>query len=192
MGEKKTICWFVLDLKIGILGKVRTFYGGVPEYYMNFPEAKIGLIFSILLHLGLFSWAFWISSESSPEIIRILPKQGSQVSIFARNQTRGRGESPTDQYTEKSLGASEVEEEINRLRKKILYPPSALERGLESECEWIVTVAENHKFKKLEEVQSCKYAIFDRAFRDALQDWEFNLPPGTKIRIPVSFRIEDK
>lgn len=159
---------------------------------MNFPEIKVGISFSIFLHLVFFSAVFWKSSESSLESISILPNKGSQVSVFARIQTRGPGESPTNQKSEKTLGASEIEEEINRLRKKILYPPSALERGLESECEWIVTVAENHKFKKMEEVQSCKYSIFDRAFREALQDWEFDLPPGTRIRIPVSFRIEKK
>jgi outer membrane biosynthesis protein TonB len=157
---------------------------------MSFHELKKGIGLSLLIHVFFFGAVFLAQYRTQPTEIAILPNIGSQIRFLARFRNPGKGDSPYQTSSATTLGATDIQEEILRLRKSIFYPPSALERGLESDCEWIVTVAENHKFKKLEEVQKCKYSIFDRAFREALQDWEFNLPPGTKIRIPVSFRIE--
>lgn len=159
-------------------------------------ETTQAMAISAILH-GVLFLGFWIYSSILPPsvpTISLQPETGSRIQWFARTTQPGVGttsdsRTPPDSDTP---GASALEREVSAIRKKILYPPQALEKGLESECEWIVTVAENRKVESMAEVKKCRYMVFREAFQAALDDWEFQLPPGTQIRIPISFRIQNE
>ncbi|WCL49402.1 LIC_10042 family TonB-like protein [Leptospira sp. GIMC2001] len=158
---------------------------------MNPFSIKFGILISIISHIFIgivFSFSYWLSSSDTE--LNFLLEKGSSSRIVARFVNKGLGDEISKQSLESQLGSTDVENDIESIQRKIIYPASALERNLESDCEWLVTVAENRKLEKLETTKKCKYGIFEKAFEDAVRDWEFASLPGTVIRIPVSFRID--
>lgn len=156
---------------------------------------KYSLISSVILHLSFLSLIFWnFDREDENQNIAIRPFEGSSIRIFSRLRPMGSGNPKTRSNPENQnqIGADHIQREIEKFRKNLIYPPSALERGMESDCEWLVKLAENGKVEKVEIIRDCRYKIFDTYFRSALKSWEFSLPPGTEIAIPVRFRIENE
>jgi TonB family protein len=160
---------------------------------MIFLSYKKSLLISISIHLFiffayfLFHWKFQLSDK-----LKIALEKGSSSSL--QFHIRGRGGTPTNsiQSASQELGSETIQNEILRIQNAIPYPESALQRGLESDCEWLVTVAENGIHENVETTRKCRYEIFNSAFKKIVREWKFQLPPGTIIRIPVSFRIVDK
>lgn len=160
---------------------------------MDFFSFKFSIFLSTILHsLILIVWG--LSNTSSPSFAKLnIPiLDGSSTSLRFRFATSLKGKTESSPQENRDLGSRTIQEEINRIQKSIQYPNSALERGLESDCEWIVTVAENRKLENVETSKKCRYQIFDSAFRQTIAHWEFQIPQGSRIRIPVSFRILDK
>ena len=88
-------------------------------------------------------------------------------------------------------GSDQGVDEIQKIKNKISYPAIALEQKLESDCEWEIVVAKDKHPKSIIELKKCKYSIFSDHFRNFIQGWEFNLSPGTVLKIPISFKIRE-
>lgn len=144
------------------------------------------------------------ASINYPKDLEILIQKGSARNTFSfyftssakkSNKLKSKQKeeaSETKEATEskKVEVVGSVEEEILKVKKQISYPPDALEQGLESECEWKVKIGKNKKVETVEAIKPCKHRIFDKEFRKVIQNWEFNLPEGSELKIPVSFVIE--
>lgn len=81
-------------------------------------------------------------------------------------------------------------DEIKKIQNKIAYPALALENGWEADCEWIVVIGRERRIAKIEPLRKCKYQIFEKEFMRVINDWNFNLPEDTVLKIPVTFRIQ--
>jgi outer membrane biosynthesis protein TonB len=171
----------------------RAKFGNYFNIIMQTP--KKSLEYSIIISAGIHFFAlvivFYFPSNQNQDIIVIKPPSGSSVRILSKFRNPGKGEPSLNAEAASAEGAS-IEQEIEKFKKNLTYPASAIEKGLESECEWLVTVAENSKSGNVEESRQCRYRIFDREFRKNIADWKFDLPPGTIIRIPVSYKIQQE
>lgn len=153
---------------------------------------------SLLIHLGLGIFLKFASSGEfmvqEPQVLKyqLQPLYGYRVSLqFTKpinpNSLQEEKSNPSQSHKE---GASSIQKEVDSFLKNLTYPPSALERGLESQCEWLLMVDENGRGRILEEIQKCKYGIFQKAFQNSLLTHKFQLPPGTILKIPVQFQIQ--
>jgi|JI9StandDraft_1071089.scaffolds.fasta_scaffold681558_1 TonB family protein len=160
---------------------------------MNFFSFKSSILISFGIHFSLLIlWGLFGISSPSIAKLTIPVVDGTSTSLRFRFSNNENGKTESSSQKNSEIGSRSIQEEINRIQKSIQYPSSALERGLESDCEWIVTVAENRKLENVETSKKCRYQIFDSAFRQTITQWEFQIPKGSRIRIPVSFRILDK
>ncbi|MCC5814970.1 MAG: hypothetical protein JJT78_09455 [Leptospira sp.] len=152
---------------------------------------KNSIIISAGIHIFALAIIYIYPNHQIQDAIHIKPPSGSSVRILSKFRNPGKGESSPNAEAKSAEGAS-IEKEIEKFKKNLTYPASAIAKGLESECEWLVTVAENSKSRNVEESKRCRYRIFDREFRKNIADWKFDLPPGTIIRIPVSYKIQQE
>jgi TonB family protein len=135
----------------------------------------------------------WISPAESQEI-RIRTDKGNLSSTKLKVILPGYQRQKLREHSSSSStpeGSNPWDPEIDAFRLSLGYPPSALERGLESDCEWIVTVAESGKVEKLVVVRPCQYRIFESSFEKTIKNWEFPRAAGKQIRIPVRFQIQN-
>ncbi|MCG9873609.1 MAG: energy transducer TonB [Leptospiraceae bacterium] len=160
---------------------------------MIFLSYKRSLLISISIHLLIFFGYFFYQWKFHPsEIYKIALEKGSSSSLQFHFRGKGDSKANSVQSSSHQIGSETIQNEILRIQNAIPYPESALQRGLESDCEWLVTVAENGIHENVETTRKCRYEIFNSAFKKIVREWKFQLPPGTIIRIPVSFRIVDK
>lgn len=160
---------------------------------MKLQAFKNSLILSIFVHIVFILIFILFSSIIKPyNYFQINLVNGTLSSIHFQFKSKGKSNSISNQETNSEIGTESMQDEILRIQKSIPYPKSALQRGLESDCEWLVTVAENGILENVETTRKCRYEIFNSAFKNIVHQWKFQLPAGTKIRIPVSFRIVDK
>jgi len=118
--------------------------------------------------------------------------QGSSVSLYSKEFfiSEGFGRSKSEiSPSETNSGNRSIDDQIEAFKNSISYPELALEQGLEDDCTFRVTVAENGQVEKLVVVAPCKYNVFDSQIRSQLRIWKFNVSKGTDLVIPIRFRI---
>ncbi len=86
--------------------------------------------------------------------------------------------------------SGKLQEEITKIQNKIQYPAYALEERLESICEFSIRVDQNLKATDLKTIRECSDKSFEIEFKRVIFDWEFNLPEGSILKIPIRFRLE--
>jgi len=149
---------------------------------------KIWMI-SFLIHvLGLFG--FYFGKINNSEKLKIHLTKGTKISIFDRSivPQNGKGKSKSDESNQTS-GSNVLEREIDSFRNSLTYPELAVEQGLEDDCTFRVTVAENGQVEKLVVVAPCKYNVFDSQIKSQLRVWKFNVSKGKELVLPIRFRI---
>ena len=112
---------------------------------------------------------------------------GGQTTVIAQ-ATRDAGEASSERAAAEPLIRPRV---LNDVPAR--YPPAALETGLESEVELLVTVRQDGKVGEVEVIRSGGPA-FDRAAEESIRQWRF--APATlggravssRIRVPFVFR----
>lgn len=152
-------------------------------------DLRFGLLLSASIHLlviiGVF--LYFRNAENALEIANLRLNRGGIPSLyFSFPPESGKGSTPSEK---KSQTGSETDE-IERLKNEIHFPPEALEQRLESDCSWLIEIGKNGEPKTITTVKSCKYAVFENHFRKSVSRWKFQLKEGTRITVPVSFRIE--
>ncbi len=160
-----------------------------------FPEVtyfsfRFAIVFSFLLHLGCLGILFSLSPPKTNSLLKIQPHPGGNPRLRFTFSRHGRQNSQALESTNPREGATDISKEIHRFLSDLKYPLQALEKGLESDCNWVVMVAENGRNKILEESGGCKYKVFDTYLRQKLEDWDFQVQPNTVLKIPIRFRIK--
>jgi len=154
---------------------------------------KTSLIISVFFHLSVFGINFLKLKFFPPSNTVSMQIQKGKNRIYQTdfisfkltgqlNQINSSNSSSTDE------GAQS--DEIKKIQNKIAYPPLALENGWEAECEWIVVIGRERRIAKVDPIRKCKYQIFEKEFLRVINDWNFNLPEDTVLKIPVTFRIQ--
>jgi len=144
-----------------------------------------------LVHSFVLSGFFWGQKKNSEKMTIHLTK-GSSVTLFNRAilLQKGLGKTQSTQTdSQTSEGSSVNDREIDTFRNSLSYPELALEQGLEDDCTFRVTVAENGLVEKLVVIAPCKYNVFDSQIRSQLRVWKFNISRGKDLVLPIRFRI---
>ncbi|TGK11710.1 TonB-dependent receptor [Leptospira fletcheri] len=152
-------------------------------------DLRFGLLLSASIHLlvivGFF--LFFRTTEKELETINLHFERGGVPNLyFSFPPESGKGRTSS----EKESQAGSETDEIKRLKNEIHFPPEALEQRLESDCSWLIEIGKNGEAKTIMTVKSCKYPVFENHFRKSVSRWKFQLKEGTRITVPVSFRIE--
>lgn len=144
---------------------------------------------SIAFYISLLVFIYTVSpSDSELNPIQIQKGSTGIISFVFSKNLDGMSETPKMENTSSLEGT--ITEEISKIQNKISYPPLALEDGLESECEWSITIDSHQKASQVKTIRPCKYKIFDDEFQKVIHDWKFSLPENTVLNIPVSFKIQ--
>lgn len=148
-------------------------------------------ILSLFLHFSIVL-AFFFTESESENLIKLRLTHGSAISLYSRDVANkiGLGEnSPSPLRSDTEMGTHAEEREIDLFRNALTYPELAIEQGLEDDCSFRVTVAENGQAEKLVVIAPCKYNVFDAQIRSQLREWKFNFPKGKDLVLPIRFRI---
>jgi outer membrane biosynthesis protein TonB len=140
---------------------------------------------SLLIALIFYSVLFLQFNNS----IILKTKKGNIQSIQFQFPISPLGSQPSSSSNSES-DTGKIQEEITKIQNKIQYPSYALEERLESDCEFSILVDKNRKASNLKIVKECSDKSFDQEFKKVIFDWEFNIPEGTFLKIPVRFRLE--
>ncbi|MCB1177433.1 MAG: energy transducer TonB, partial [Leptospiraceae bacterium] len=128
-------------------------------------------------------------------LLTIQLSKGSIISLKLNNSKTEKTfskETNNPTNTNNSSPKGTISEEIQKFKNQLSFPEDALEQGLESNCEWIVTVGKEGKAEKIRNIRACKYKIFEKEFLESIGNWKFDLEEGEEISIPVNFRIQEK
>lgn len=148
-------------------------------------------LLSVLLHacLGFGVWGIvgsnGIVSEKS---LRFRVPEGGVSSFKIRSH--GYNQSLQTDSSDSRNGGNQKQELVSKFLANLKYPPLALEQKLESKCSWEIVMGENYKISTVKRIQICKYMVFQNFVEDSLKTWKFELNPGEKLLIPVSFELE--
>lgn len=146
--------------------------------------------FYVTIFVYLLTIFMILQKESFQTSEKIEIDRGSSK-VFSLNFSQAeKGVGSVEEIKNNSTSEGSIAEEINQIRNKIVYPPQALEDGLESECEWSVTIDVNQSATNIKTIHPCKYRIFEEEFYRVIHNWKFHLPPETILFIPVSFKIK--
>lgn len=151
-------------------------------------KLKNSFYVTIFIYGILLAFPYFKKENSDFEKIEIEKGSAQILSFVFPNTKNGIGSQDNIKTSDNTEGA--ISEEVNKIRNKILYPPQALEDGLESDCEWSLQIDANQSAKNIKIIQPCKYKIFEEEFQRVIHNWKFNLPENTSLTIPVSFKIK--
>lgn len=125
------------------------------------------------------------------EIIEL--QKGSQtIAVSVAQRKTGKSQSELNQTQEKENDPGTISKEIQKFQNQLQFPEEALEQGLESQCEWRIRISESGKAENIENLVPCRYKIFEKEFLKSIGNWKFALEPGQVVRVPVSFRIQER
>ncbi|MDX1958547.1 MAG: hypothetical protein SFU98_08240 [Leptospiraceae bacterium] len=155
---------------------------------MNFRNPYFAIVISIFFHLGLF--IVWNNTSKNDKEEVTLSKGGIRFQILGNNQ-KGFGENSQKKQEIETLG-NLVQKEIDSFKNQLGYPESALDRELETECEWKLVIGDQGKPSRIINIKECEYSIFKEHFERQAKEWKFSLPENTVLIIPVVFRVSKK
>lgn len=148
------------------------------------------LLISILLHFFVFLLIFQYNSESEWEANL---KSGVVVTtnlVFLERKTSSFLNSEiAEESSHQEIGT--LVDEISKFQNSLSYPPLALERGWETECEWEVEIIEG-KILNWKYLKACSYEIFRTTVENSFQTWTFSTSLTKKIKIPIRFKIQER
>lgn len=156
---------------------------------------RIEFLFFVFLSFVIHSliWVFLNYSCPKTESLPNL-KTGVVVTtnlVFLRRAKQSSYFSKSPNLKESISEEGTITKEIFEFQNSLSYPPLALERGWESECEWEVEIYEgrvlNWNYRK-----ACSHEIFRTTVEKALPSWKFPSSLSKNLRIPVSFKIQSR
>jgi TonB family protein len=151
-------------------------------------------LLSLAIHVMILV-VFFVTENSEVEKIKFHLTEGSSLSLFSRSYlTRiGIGKQNDEAMPQDTAVGTKIDErDIDMFKNSLTYPELAVEQGLEDDCLFRVTVAENGQVEKLVVIAPCKYNVFDSQIRSQLRMWKFNFSRGKDLVLPIRFRIHDR
>lgn len=148
------------------------------------------ILISISIHIVIFLFIFYTKSS---DISQPTLKVGGVVTtnlVFLKNPTRN-ASSPTSSKLINQQEEGTETEEISKFQNSLSYPPLALERGWETECEWEVEIIEG-KIVTWNYLRACSHEIFRTTVEKSFRTWEFSPRLTKKIKIPIRFKIQQQ
>jgi TonB family protein len=148
-------------------------------------------LFSMLFHLLLLA-IFFYSGNKSESLFPVHLTEGASFTIRSKSKPFeiGKGNEAVDSRNVNAISGTKTEDqEVESFRNSLSYPELAIEQGLEDDCIFRVTVAENGVVEKLVVVAPCKFNVFDSQIRSQLRFWKFESSKGKDLVLPIRFRI---
>jgi outer membrane biosynthesis protein TonB len=149
---------------------------------------RIAFLVSIIIHILALLFLGW--NEGVKEKILLDLKDGGSIHILFGKETEGYQKQSKSNDTKREEKLGSFQEEVNKFQNSISYPPLALEQGWESECAWLVIIGNDEKVEYFENTQPCKFKVFQEAVESNLKNWKFNLPPQSRLQLPLKFKIK--
>lgn len=140
--------------------------------------------------MHIFFFSLFIPSYSRLEL-QLQLRSGIVITtnlVFSEKK-KGRTLSSSTLTNEQEEGT--LTKEISDFQNSLSYPPLALERGWESECEWEVEIQEG-KIIEWKYLKACSYEIFRVTVEKSLQNWKFSPTLTRRIKIPIAFKIQTR
>jgi TonB family protein len=149
----------------------------------------------LLASLSIHFLIIWVASPSNSKISKLvidLQKGGNpSISFSSHKNNLSSGEMKKSEKSQ-PIDSGTLSREIAKFTNQIQFPEEALEQGLESDCEWKIKITETQTAGNIQILTPCRYQIFEKEFLQSIAKWKFALEPGTEIRIPVRFKIQEK
>ncbi len=158
------------------------------------PSFSYVWLFSFSLHALALLLSFEIQTIHS-EQIPIHLTDGSPTSLYSRSNFANGFPSksnPSPSDSQSDVGTKTESQEIEAFRNSLSYPELAVEQGLEDDCTFRVSVAENGRVEKLVVTAPCKYNVFDTQIKSQLREWTFFSSKGKELNLPIRFRIHER